>query len=104
DNYMYLGRGAPVRVTVEVHRTAAGDIFGHNGGFNIQYDSPEGFQYTPWKTVESGAGWATYSFDIPDASFANRDGYDIVINSFGSRQNLIFRSLTVQSLKPKPAT
>jgi hypothetical protein len=34
--------------------------------------------------------------EIPDASFANRDGFDLLINTWGSKQDLIFRSVTLQ--------
>jgi hypothetical protein len=96
DDYMYFAPGVPVTVTVDVHRTPVNSaVFAPAGGFNLQYDSPTGFRYTRWQTVESGDGWATYTFNIPDASFANRDGFDLMINTFGSKQDLIFSSVVV---------
>ena len=76
---LYFGRGVPVTVTVQLHRPAPVEatLFNSSAGFNIQYDSPTGFQYTRWQVVEPGEGWATYTFQIPDASFANRDGFDL---------------------------
>jgi hypothetical protein len=46
--------------------------------------------------VEPGQGWAEYSFDIPDALLANRGGYDMMINTFGSKRNLVFSSITLR--------
>ncbi|MDQ3814911.1 MAG: hypothetical protein M3347_13285, partial [Armatimonadota bacterium] len=98
DDYMYFARGVPVTMTVEVHRTTstAGQIFAATGGFNVEYDSPTGFKHTGWKTVEEGQGWVTYTFQLPDASFSNRDGYDLLINTWGSKQDLVFSRVTVQ--------
>lgn len=98
DSYMYFARGAAVTVNVEVHRTKAeNSIFGaRTGGFNLQYDSTTGLKFTNWQEVETGTGWATYTFKIPDASFANRDGFDFKINTLGSKQDLVFSSITLQ--------
>ncbi|HVF11230.1 MAG TPA: stalk domain-containing protein [Abditibacteriaceae bacterium] len=101
DDYMYFAPGVPVTVSVEVRRNPppSEQIFAASGGFNLQYDSPRGFRYTRWQTVESGEGWATYTFDIPDASFANRDGFDLMINTFGSKQDLMFGSVVVKRVE-----
>jgi hypothetical protein len=97
NNYLYFAHGVPVQVTVQVKRPAKLEgVFAPQAGFNIQYDSPSGFKLTPWQTVEGGDGWVTYTIDIPDASFANRDGYDLLINTWGSRQDLLIRSLTLK--------
>ncbi|MBV9864491.1 MAG: hypothetical protein JO316_04025 [Abitibacteriaceae bacterium] len=98
DSYLYFARGLPVTVTVQVHRGAAeGGILGtRTGGFNLQYDSPAGLKFTNWQEVETGQGWTTYTFKIPDASFANRDGYDFKINTLGSKQDIAFGSITVR--------
>lgn len=104
NEYLYFARGAPVRVTVEVKRPVKTEgAFAATGGFNVQYDSPTGFKSTPWQIVEGGDGWATFSFDIPDVSFAGRDGFDLLINTWGSRQDLVFRSITVRSLETRAA-
>jgi hypothetical protein len=97
NDYLFFTRGTPVKVTVEVKRpTASEGPFAPKGGFNLQYDSPSGFKVTPWQVVEGGEGWATYEFEIPDASFANRDGYDLMINTWGTRQDLVFSNITVE--------
>jgi hypothetical protein len=104
NNYLFFARGASVRVTVEVKRPVANEgPFAPKGGFNLMYDSPTGFKSTPWQVVEGGEGWATFTIDIPDASFANRDGFDLLINAWGSRQDLVFRSLTLERMTARVA-
>jgi hypothetical protein len=110
DDFLYFERGVPVEVTVEVKRPAGtGDeIFKALPGFNLEYDSASGVASTAWQNVEPGEGWATYTYRLPDvaaklpvATFANRNGYDIRVNTFGSRQNLVFGSITVRKLTGK---
>jgi len=98
DAYLYDEPGVPVQVTVEVYKppVTGTDPFRAKGGFNIQYDSPQGFLFTPWQEVEQGTGTITYKVDIPRAAFTNRDGYDMIINTWGSKQDLIFKSIKVQ--------
>jgi hypothetical protein len=104
DDYLYFAHGVPVRVTVEVKRPPKmAGVFAPQAGFNLQYDSPTGFKSTPWQTVESGDDWATYTIEIPDASFANRDGYDLLINTWGSRQDLVFHSLKLRRIETRAA-
>jgi len=98
DSYFYDEPGKPVKMEITLYRppstgTAA---FRARGGFNIQYDSPDGFLFTPWQEVEQGTGLITYTVDIPRAAFTNRDGYDLIINTWGSKQDLIFRSIKLQ--------
>ena len=103
DNFLYFNQGTPLRVTVQVKRPASlGDtLVNSSAGFNIQYDAPGGAQATPFQIVEPGDGWATYSFDIPDALLINSGGADFVINTFGSKRGLVFGGVTIQKL-PKP--
>lgn len=98
DAYLYDEPGVPVQVTVEIYKppVTGTDPFRAKGGFNIQYDSPQGFLFTPWQEVEQGTGTVTYKVDIPRAAFTNRDGYDMIINTWGSKQDLIFKSIKVQ--------
>jgi len=106
DAYLYDEPGVPVQVTVTIYKppSTGTDAFRPKGGFNIQYDSPEGFLFTPWQEVEQGTGTITYTADIPRAAFTNRDGYDMIINTWGSKQDLIFKSITLQRMeKPAPA-
>ena len=103
DNFLYFNRDTPLRVTVEVKRPApVGEtLVNSNAGFNIQYDAPGGAKATPFQIVEPGEGWASYSFDIPDALAINSGGADFVINTFGSKRGLLFGSVTIEKL-PKP--
>jgi hypothetical protein len=104
NSYLFFAHGVPVRVTIEVKRPAALEgVFAPQAGFNLQYDSPSGFKSTPWKVVEGGEGWTTYTIDIPDASFANRDGFDLLINTWGSRQDLVFRSISLRRNETRDA-
>lgn len=104
NNFLFFARGRAVTLTVEVKRPAKTDgPFAAKGGFNIQYDSPTGFKLTPWKIVEGGDGWQTFVIEIPDASFANRDGFDLMINTWGAKQDLIFRSVTLQKNEARVA-
>lgn len=97
NDFLYFARGEAVKVTIQVKRPPATEgPFAAKGGFNLQYDSPTGFKVTPWQVVEGGEGWATYELEIPDASFANRDGYDLMINTWGSRQDLVFGGITLE--------
>lgn len=100
DDYLYDEPGTPVKVTLEVYRppSTGTDPFRAKGGFNIQYDSPDGFLFTPWQEVEQGSGLITYTVEIPRVAFTNRDGYDMIINTWGSKQDLIFHSITVQRM------
>jgi hypothetical protein len=101
DNYLYFARGVPVRVTVEVHRAGpVGDPLSPNtAGFCLEYDSPDGPKRTEWQNIEPGEGWTSYSFTLSDASLANRGGFDLLINTWGSRQDIAFGSVTVQRIE-----
>jgi len=106
DAYLYDEPGVPVQLTVEVFKppVTGTDPFRAKGGFNIQYDSPQGFLFTPWQEVEQGDGTVTYKVDIPRAAFTNRDGYDMIINTWGSKQDLIFKSIKLQRIEKPAAT
>ena len=102
---MYFNRNkTPLRVTVEVKRPApeTAGLVNANAGFNIQYDSSGGAKYTPFQIVEPGEGWATYTFDIPDALLINSGGADLAIGTFGSKRNLVFGGVTVNRLPANP--
>ncbi len=106
DKYLYFSRGVPVRVTVEVHKAGPlGDPIAPNvAGFCLEYDSADGPKRTAWQDVEPGDGWTTYSFDLPNASFSNRGGFDLLINSWGAKQDLTFGGVKVQRLEKDPGT
>lgn len=105
DDYLFFSRGTPVKVTVEVKRPPANEgPFAPKGGFNLQYDSPTGFKNTPWNVVEGGEGWTTFEIEIPDASFANREGYDLMINTWGAKRDLVFRNITLQKIDARIAS
>lgn len=105
DDFMYYADGQPVTITVEVHRPAPqpGGLISASAGFRVEYDSPKGYKSTPYQVVEEGEGWATYTFNVPDASFANAEGYDVLINSGGSKRDLTFASISVKRGATPPA-
>ncbi len=104
DNYLFFERSVPVRVTVEVHRAAPlGDpLSPATAGFCLEYDAADGAKRTEWKDLEVGTGWMTYTFHLPNASFSNRGGFDLLINTFGAKQDIVFGSVTLQRMT-KPA-
>lgn len=97
DEYLFLNRNQPVEVSIEVHRAAGSTnaAFNSKAGFNLQYDVPDG-TILKWQPVEAGEGWATYTFELPNASFANRGGFDLLLSAFGSKQDLVFGSVSVK--------
>ena len=101
DKYMFFSRGVAVRVTVEVHKAGPlGDpISPRVAGFSLEYDSADGPKRTAWQTIEPGEGWTTYSFDLPNASFSNRGGFDLLLNTWGAKQDILFGSVKVQRLE-----
>ncbi|MBW3635394.1 MAG: hypothetical protein KY445_02870 [Armatimonadetes bacterium] len=106
DDFLFNAGGVPVTITVEVRRPPASSgssIINSASGFRVEYDSPTGYKSTPFQIVEPGEGWATYTFAIPDASFANAEGYDLLINTNGSKRNLTFGSLAVRRGAPSVA-
>ncbi|HEX8551379.1 MAG TPA: stalk domain-containing protein [Abditibacteriaceae bacterium] len=102
DDYLFFERGAPVEVIVKVRRPSpeVGALVKREAGFNIEYDTATGTAATTWQVVEDGEGTATYRYRLPDASFANRGGYDMVVNTFGSKRDLVFESISVRKLTP----
>jgi hypothetical protein len=101
DAWMYFDRGeSKLAITVECEAALVGP---KRLGFNILYDSTRGYRFTPWQWVDVGQGWRRYRFEISDASFTNRDGYDFRINTKGSKQDLYVCSVTVEKLPIGPA-
>jgi hypothetical protein len=98
DRWLYFARGkTPVAVTVECESSYLGD---EKLGFNLWYDSTTGYRFSPWQWVVGGAGWKRYRVELPDASFADRYGYDFRINIKGSKQDMWISSVTVEKLDP----
>jgi hypothetical protein len=96
DGWLYFDRGeSTIAITVECEAAFAG---AETLGFNIVYDSTRGYRFTPWQWVDSGYGWRRYRFEIRDASFTNRDGYDFRINAKGSKYDLHVCAVTVERL------
>ncbi len=104
DDFLYDAGGIPVTISVTVKRPfkAPSSIVNTAPSFRLEYDSPNGFKTAPLQVVEEGEGWATYSFDIPDASFANAQGYDLLINTGGSKRDLLFGSISVKRAAATP--
>lgn len=94
DSFLFFVDGrASVEVSVEVHGAAAP----HQLGFNLFYDSMTGYRFTPWQWVDAKDGWVTYTFRLPDASFANTWGWDFAINAAGNqKEDLTVRKVTVR--------
>lgn len=99
DDFMYFTGGTPITLTVDVRRPAPGSA-NSISSFRIEYDSPTGYKTTPLQVVEPGEGWVTYTYNIPDASFANAEGYDLLINTGGSKTDLTFGSVSVRRAAP----
>ncbi len=101
DSWIYFDRGeSKLAITVECEAALVG---AKKLGFNILYDSTRGYRFTPWQWVEAGQGWRQHRFEIEDASFTNRDGYDFRINAKGSKQDLYVAAVTVEKLPTEPA-
>ncbi len=98
DDFLYFAGGVPVTVSVTVRRTQAQatSIANTASSFRLEYDSPSGYKTMPLQVVESGEGWATYTFEVPDATFANAEGYDLLINTGGSKSDLMFGGVSVK--------
>ncbi len=98
DDFLYFAGGVPVTITVTVKRPfkAPSSIVNSSSSFRIEYDSPTGYKSTPLQVVEEGEGWETYSFEVPDATFANAEGYDLLINTGSSKRDLMFGSISVK--------
>ncbi len=97
DRWLYFDRGSTrLAITVECEGSLMGE---EQLGFNIVYDSTRGYRFTPWQWVDPGYAYRRYRFEIEDASFANRDGYDFRINAKGSKQDLYVCSVTVEKLR-----
>jgi hypothetical protein len=96
DTFLYFAEGrAPVEVTVEVW----GGRAERQVGFNILYDSTNGYRFTPWQWVAAREGWIRYAVRLSDVSMANTWGFDFAINAGGNRgDDLIVRSVTVRKL------
>jgi hypothetical protein len=94
DAWMYCDRGkSPVVITVDCE----GSFLGRQKlGFNIMYDSTTGYRFTPWQWVEPGQDWHRYQFELDDASFADRNGYDFRINAKGSKQDLWVAAVMIE--------
>jgi hypothetical protein len=98
DESLFFERGVPVTLKVRVARAKAvsGILSKATSGFNIEYDSATGSRTTRWQEVEEGEGWAEYTFDLPDASFGNVNGFDLKINTLGSKQEVVFGEVSLQ--------
>ncbi len=98
DGWMYFAQGTQrVAITVECEGAFLGK---KKLGFNIMYDSVTGYRFTRWQWVDPGPGWRRYRFELDDATFSNRNGYDFRINAKGSKQDLWVASVTVEKLPP----
>jgi hypothetical protein len=99
DAFLYFDRGqTEVTVTVRCLRTDAPQ----KTGFDLLYDAVDGQRFSEWAWVEPGTGWQDISIVLHDVNFADRGGYDFLINSKGSRANLTVGAVSVAKTLPKP--
>lgn len=94
DSFAFFvdGRFA-IDIAVEVRAASAAQQL----GFNVYYDSMTGYRFTPWRWVETGTGWVTYTARLPDPAFANTWGWDFAINAAGNRkEDLVVRRVSVR--------
>ena len=94
DSFAFFvdGRFA-IDVMVEVRAASAAQQL----GFNVYYDSMTGYRFSPWRWVEAGTGWVTYTVRLADPAFANTWGWDFAINAAGNRkEDLVVRKVTVR--------
>lgn len=98
DDFLYNAPGQNVTVEVEVLRPpVTGPSIGNTvSGFRVEYDALERNKSTLMQVVEQGEGWITYKFTLPDAQFADAQGYDLLINTGGSSADLTFGSIVVR--------
>jgi len=88
------------RVPVAVSVTLAGVHKAQKTGFNLYYDALGGMKFSPWQWVDVGPDRLfTYTFQLNDASFADRDGYDFRINKGGSEEELRIVDVKVRKLR-----
>jgi hypothetical protein len=96
DTFMYFVEGrTPVEITIEVWGASAERQL----GFNLLYDSTNGYRFTPWQWVDVREGWVKYTVRLSDVSMANTWGFDFAINASGNRSSdLTIRSVVVKKL------
>lgn len=96
DTFAYYLDGAQDLVlTVEVHRARADRTV----GFNVLYDSMNGYRFTSWQWIDAGDGWATYTVRLTDAAMSHTWGWDFAINGAGDqKEELVVRSVTVKKV------
>ncbi len=99
DDAFFFERGVPMTLTVRVAKSAPskpGALTNSSSGFSIEYDSATGSRSTRYQNIAEGEGWIEYTFELPDASFGNVNGYDFKINTLGSKQEVVFSEVTLQ--------
>jgi hypothetical protein len=96
DTFLYFEEGrTPVEITIEVWGARAERQL----GFNVLYDSTNGYRFTPWQWVDAREGWTKYVLRLSDVSMANTWGFDFAINAGGNRGgDLTVRSVTVRKV------
>jgi hypothetical protein len=96
DTFLYFEEGrTPVEITIEVWGARAERQL----GFNVLYDSTNGYRFTPWQWVDAREGWTKYVVRLSDISMANTWGFDFAINAGGNRGgDLTVRSVAVRKV------
>ena len=91
DFLFYNSGGSPV--TVEVTASAANATV--PAGFNLMYDSPRGHVFSSWQSVRPATGWQQYVITLPEALFANKNGFDFRLSALGSKQPVFVARVVV---------
>jgi hypothetical protein len=92
DRFLYHNKGAVV-ITVTCQGTSKPAM----SGFNIYYDAGTRRKFSPWQWIDQGKDqWFSYRIVLPDAWFANKDGYDFRINTKGSKDPVYLTRVEVE--------
>lgn len=100
DRFLFCTYGRrPVAITVEVRGASAAE----QAGFNIYYDAGERHRFSAWQWIAAGPDkWFSYRILLPDAWFANKDGYDFRINAKGSKEDIYISRVEVEPVSTAP--
>ena len=85
----------PIEITVVVRRNEAND----NAGFDLVYESTNGFKNCGWYIVPDNKEWHTMTWTINDDEFVNMWDYNFSLDSHGGQLNRYdIKSVTVTKL------
>jgi hypothetical protein len=88
----------PIEIRVVVRRNAANN----DAGFNLSYESTNGYRKPGWYSVPDNKQWHTKTWRVDDDEFVNMWGYNFALDSDGDRYNKYdIQSVTVTRLDPR---